>query len=90
MSEEEFILACKEWDIDINFKNIKDKIYYMYCIAGIKGKGIKITKISKRSCYVKVIRGQGIETSKWATMRNYDNNLKHNNGKFKIIEFEIV
>jgi hypothetical protein len=44
--------------------------------------------MSKRKCYRKVIQNRGLETSKWATMRNYNDELKSN--KYEIIEANII
>jgi hypothetical protein len=88
MSDEEFVQALKEWGVDINFKTPKDKLYKMYCIAYIYHKKLEIIKMSKRKCYRKVIQNRGLETSKWATMRNYNDELKSN--KYEIIEVNII
>lgn len=88
MIDEEFIQALKEWGVDTNFKTPKDKLYYMYCIAYIYNKKIEIIKVSKRKCYTKIMQGQAIEVSKWATMRNYNDELKSN--RYEIIEANII
>lgn len=88
MTEEEFKKALQEWGFDTKFKNRKEKLYYMYCIAGIYRKKMEIVKISKNKCYRKIISKKGIDTSKWAMMRNYNDELKSN--KFEIIEANIV
>lgn len=88
MSDEEFVQALKEWGVDINFKTPKDKLYKMYCIASIYHKKLEIIKMSKGKCYRKVIQNRGLETSKWATMRNYNDELKSN--KYEIIEANII
>lgn len=88
MTEEEFIQALKEWGVDTNFKTPKDRLYFMYCIAYIYNKKLEIIKTSKRKCYRKVIQGRGLETSKWATMKNYNAELKSN--RYEIIEVNII
>lgn len=88
MSEEEFKKALKSYGISLNFKNKKDKLFKMYCVAAIYHKKIEIIKVSKRKCYRKIVQGQGIEISKWAMMRNYNNELKSN--KYEIIEVSII
>ena len=88
MTEEEFKKVLQEWGVEKDFKNKKERLYFMYCVAEICEKRIEIIKISKSKCYRKIIEGKGLNTSKWATMRNYDNNLKSN--KFEIIEANIV
>lgn len=88
MNEEEFEKALKDWGVSSEFKNKKDKLYRMYCVASIYHKKIEIIKVSKRKCYRKIMQGQGIETSKWATMRNYNDELKSN--RYEIIEANII
>lgn len=88
MNEEEFEEALKNWGVSSKFKNKKDKLYKMYCIAYIYHKKLEIIKMSKRKCYRKVIQNRGLETSKWATMRNYNDELKSN--KYEIIEANII
>ena len=88
MSEEEFEKALINWGISSKFKNKKERLYYMYCVASIYHKKIEVIKVSKKKCYRKIMQGQGIETSKWATMRNYNNELKSN--RYEIIEANII
>lgn len=88
MTEKEFEKALQELGFDTKFKNKKEKLYYMYCIASIYRKKIEIVKISKNKCYRKIISEKGIDISKWAMMRNYNAELKSN--KFEIIEANIV
>lgn len=88
MSEEEFEEALRNWGVSSKFKNKKDKLYKMYCIASIYNKKIEIIKVSKSRCYRKIMQGHGIETSKWAAMRNYNDELKSN--RYEIIEANII
>lgn len=88
MGEEEFEEALRSWGISSNFKNKKEKLYYMYCVASMYSKKIEIIKVSKRKCYTKIMQGQAIEVSKWAMMRNYNDELKSN--KYEIIEANII
>ena len=88
MSEEEFEKALKNWGVSSEFKNKKDKLYKMYCIASLYNKKIEIIKVSKRKCYRKIMKKRGIETSKWAMMRNYNDELKSN--RYEIIKANII
>ena len=60
----------------------------MYCVAYIYHKKIEIIKVSKKKCYKKIMQGQAIEVSKWAMMRNYNDELKSN--RYEIIEANII
>lgn len=88
MSEEEFKKALKDWGVSSEFKNKKDRLYYMYCIASLYNKKIEIIKVSKRKCYRKIMKKRGIEISMWAMMRNYNDELKSN--RYEIIEANII
>ncbi len=88
MTEEQFKKVLREWSVEPKFKNKKEKLYYMYCVAYIYHKKIEIIKVSKKKCYKKIMQGQAIEVSKWAMMRNYNDELKSN--RYEIIEANII
>lgn len=77
---------------DKNFTTPKGSLYCFYLFAEDHAEyAIRILKVTKSECIEKIIKSQkGLTVSKWAMMRNYNDNLEHINGKMKIMDFELI
>lgn len=81
----------KTWT-DKEFTTPKGKLYCFYLFAETNaGYALRIVKVTKTKCIEKIFKSsQGLMVSKWAMMRNYNDNLEHRNGKIKIMDFELI
>lgn len=81
----------KEW-ANKKFTTSKGILYCYYLFAEHhSGYAVKIIRVTKSKCIEKTIKSQkGLMVSKWAMMRNYNDNLEHKNGEIKIMDFELT
>ena len=77
---------------DEEFSIPKRMLYWFYLFAEDNPEyALKIIKVTKTKCIEKIFKGYpSLMVSKWATWRNYNDNLEHRNGKIKIMDFELV
>lgn len=82
-------LELNEWDW-AGFDNPKQTLLTYNVIAWFKKKRLLIVKIVGNKCIRKVITYKGLDVSRYNIDKNYNDELKHKNGKIKIIDFEII
>ena len=81
----------KGW-ADKEFATSKGTLYCFYLFAEDHEEyAVRILSVTKSKCIEKIIKSkQGLNVSRWAMYRNYNDNLEHKNGKIKIMDFELV
>lgn len=81
----------KRW-ADKEFTTPKGILYCFYLFAESHTEyTVRILRVTNSKCIEKIIKSQkGLMVSKWAMMRNYNDNLEHINGKMKIMDYELV
>lgn len=81
-----------KWWADKEFTTPKGILYCFYLFAESHIEyAVRIVKVTKSKCIEKIIKSErGLQISRWAMYKNYNDNLEHRNGKIKIMDFELV